>query len=162
MTVWLIAVAFQIFGVHAWGARLHIALAAIGLCWLTARIGWWAFTDAAGLYAGLVLSTCVGLFLFTRVLIPDVTLTLTITLAMWALRRERGRTETPPRLRAAGIAGTVGAGTLVDGVCGAGGRNQRRKGRKLRAAQTTTTTAFAARYCRQSATSPVTPMSVRA
>ena len=30
------------------------------------------FRHAAGLYAGLALATCVGLFLFTRILIPDV------------------------------------------------------------------------------------------
>ena len=33
------------------------------------------------------MATCVGLFLFTRILIPDVILTFTIALAMWALLR---------------------------------------------------------------------------
>ncbi len=119
MKYWLIAISFKVFGVHDWAARLPIALAAIGLCWLTARIGWWAFTEAAGLYAGLVLSTCVGLFLFTRVLIPDVTLTLTITLALWAFLRALDGKEIRPRLWAAVMAGSIGTGLLLKGLIAA-------------------------------------------
>src|SRR6202158_131252 len=84
---WGMAVSYMIFGMHDWAARIPMALFAIALCWLTARIGWWAFGGRAGLYAGLALATCVGLFLFTRILLPDVSLTFTITLAMWALLR---------------------------------------------------------------------------
>ena len=75
---WLIAVCFKIFGVHDWVARLPVSLSAILLCWLTYRIGKWAFSELAGLYAGLILATCIGLFLFTRIQIPDVTITATI------------------------------------------------------------------------------------
>ena len=46
------------------------------LCWLTARFGRWAFGDGPASTPGLALATCVGLFLFTRILIPDVILTL--------------------------------------------------------------------------------------
>ena len=84
---WMIAVSFKVFGVHDWAARIPIALSAVALCWLTAAIGAWAFGTRAGFYAGLVTATCVGLFLFTRILIPDVMLTLTIALAMWAFLR---------------------------------------------------------------------------
>jgi hypothetical protein len=116
---WLIAISFKLFGVHDWAARLPIALAAIGLCWLTARIGWWAFSEAAGLYSGLVLSTCIGLFLFTRILIPDVTLTLTITLAMWAFLRSLDPVEARPRLWAAVMAASIGTGLLLKGLIAA-------------------------------------------
>src|SRR5438067_2477373 len=84
---WMIAVSFEIFGVHDWAARLPVALSAILLCWLGYRIGAWAFSPKAGLYTGLILATCVGLWLFTRIQIPDVTITLTIALALWALLR---------------------------------------------------------------------------
>src|SRR5690349_12617115 len=84
---WTIAVSYTIFGVHDWAARLPMALSAVLLCWVVARFGAWAFGARAGTYAGLVLATCVGLFLFTRILIPDVMLTLTITLALWGLLR---------------------------------------------------------------------------
>src|SRR5437868_12688888 len=42
---WLIAIFFKLFGVHDWVARLPIALAAVGVCWLTARAGSWAFSE---------------------------------------------------------------------------------------------------------------------
>lgn len=116
---WLIAIFFKIFGVHDWAARLPMALVAICLCWLTARVGSWAFSETAGLYAGLVLSTCVGLFLFTRVLIPDVTLTLTITLAMWAFLRAVDEGEPRPRVWASVMAASIGAGLLLKGLIAA-------------------------------------------
>ena len=50
----------------------------------------------AGLYAGLVMATSVGLFLFTRILIPDVMLTLTITMALWSLLRALEEEERHP------------------------------------------------------------------
>src|SRR4030081_3850582 len=84
---WMIAVSFAIFGVHDWAARIPLALSAVLLCWVTARFAAWAFGRRAALYAGLVLATSIGLFLFTRILIPDVILTLTITIALWGLLR---------------------------------------------------------------------------
>ncbi len=89
---WVMAVSYKVFGVHDWSARIPIALSAIALCLLTTAFGTWAFGNAAGLYAGLCMSTCMGLFLFTRILIPDVMLTLALALAMWAfLARARWR-----------------------------------------------------------------------
>ncbi|MBL8295616.1 MAG: glycosyltransferase family 39 protein [Bryobacterales bacterium] len=84
---WMIAVSYMIFGVSDWAARIPIVLSCIALCWITARMGAWAFSPRAGLYAGLVLATSVGLWLFTRILIPDVVLTLTIAVALWAFLR---------------------------------------------------------------------------
>jgi hypothetical protein len=84
---WIMAASFRIFGVHDWAARLPLALSVILLCWVTYRFARWAFDDDAGMYAGLTLATGIGLFLFTRVLIPDAILTLTITGAIWAWLR---------------------------------------------------------------------------
>src|SRR5438477_8205613 len=50
---WMIAVSYEIFGVHDWAARIPIALATILLAWVTARFAAWAFGRRAGLYAGL-------------------------------------------------------------------------------------------------------------
>src|ERR1700680_4568651 len=94
---WTVAVSYEIFGVHDWAARIPVALFTVLLCWLTARIGAWAFSERGGLYGGLTLATCVGLFLFTRILIPDVILTFTITLAMWSLLRALEEDEPHPR-----------------------------------------------------------------
>src|SRR5580765_6872118 len=68
---WAIAGSYKIFGVSDWAARIPIALSAMALAWLTAAFGVWAFGKRAGFYAGLCVSTCIGLFLFTRILIPD-------------------------------------------------------------------------------------------
>ncbi len=84
---WLIAISYKIFGVYDWAARIPIALSAIGLAWLTASFGKWAFGRRAGFYAGLCMATCIGLFLFTRIVIPDVMLTFTLALSMWAFLR---------------------------------------------------------------------------
>jgi 4-amino-4-deoxy-L-arabinose transferase-like glycosyltransferase len=81
---WMIALSYRIFGVHDWAARLPLAISAVILCWVTYRFARWAFGQEAGLYAGITLATSVGLFLFTRILIPDAALTLAITSAMWA------------------------------------------------------------------------------
>jgi 4-amino-4-deoxy-L-arabinose transferase-like glycosyltransferase len=84
---WAMAVSYMVFGVHDWAARLPLALSAVLLCWVTARFGAWAFGARAGMWAGIVLATSVGLFLFTRILIPDVMLTLAITAALWGFLR---------------------------------------------------------------------------
>jgi 4-amino-4-deoxy-L-arabinose transferase-like glycosyltransferase len=116
---WMMAVSYMIFGVHDWAARIPLALSVILLCWVTARFGAWAFSERAGLYAGLTLATCIGLFLFTRIQIPDAILTLTITLAMWSLLRALDEEEANPRLWAAVMAASIGVGLLLKGLIAA-------------------------------------------
>ena len=113
LVYWATAASYRIFGVHDWSARLPIALSAIALCWLTAAFGMWAFGKRAGFYAGVCLATCVGLFLFTRILIPDVMQTLTIALAMWAFLRAIDEDEAHPRFWAAVLAASMGIGLLL-------------------------------------------------
>ena len=110
---WIMAISYGVFGVHDWAARIPIALSVMALAWLTAAFGIWAFGRRAGLYAGLCMATCVGLFLFTRILIPDVMLTLTITLAMWAFLRALDEEEPHPRLWAFVLAASLGTGLLL-------------------------------------------------
>jgi 4-amino-4-deoxy-L-arabinose transferase-like glycosyltransferase len=115
---WAMAVSFAVLGVHDWAARIPFALAAVLLCWLVTRIAAWAFSPRAGLCAGLVLATGVGLFLFTRILIPDVILTLTITLALWSLLRALDEEESRPRLWAGVLAANLAFGVLLKGLIG--------------------------------------------
>src|SRR5476649_2913335 len=84
---WLIAICYLVLGVYDWVARIPTALSAVLLCFVTARYGAWAFGRRAGFYAGMALATSIGLFLFTRILIPDVMLALTICLCFMALQR---------------------------------------------------------------------------
>jgi 4-amino-4-deoxy-L-arabinose transferase-like glycosyltransferase len=116
---WMMAVAFWIFGVHDWVSRLPVALSAVILCWLTFRIGAWAISARAGLYAGVALATSVGLFLFTRVQIPDAILTTTITLAMWSFLRALDPEEPRPGLWATVMAAAIGTGLLLKGLIAA-------------------------------------------
>ncbi|MFZ0706270.1 MAG: glycosyltransferase family 39 protein, partial [Candidatus Korobacteraceae bacterium] len=115
---WTIAVSYEIFGVHDWSARIPIALSSVALAWLTTAFGIWAFGRKPGLYAGLSIAICVGLFLFTRVLIPDVMLTFTIGLAMWAFLRALDEEEPHPRLWAAILAASMGLGLLLKSLIG--------------------------------------------
>ncbi len=115
---WLMAIFYKIFGVSDWVARLPVALASIALALLSASFGMWAFGERAGFYAGLCMSTCVGLFLFTRIQIPDVMLTFTIALAMWAFLRALDEDEKRPRLWAAILAASLGTGLLLKSLVG--------------------------------------------
>jgi 4-amino-4-deoxy-L-arabinose transferase-like glycosyltransferase len=115
---WTIAVSYLIFGVHDWAARIPIAMSALALCWLTTAFGVWAFGKRAGFYAGLCMATGVGLFLFTRVLIPDVMLTFTVGLAMWAFIRCLDEQEGHPSYWATILALSLGAGLLIKSLIG--------------------------------------------
>jgi hypothetical protein len=110
---WMIAASFGVFGVHDWAARIPIALSTMLLCWLVSRMGAWAFGERAGLWAGLSLASCCGLWLFTRILIPDVVLTLAATLAMWAMLRAL---EENSRAWALTFWASMAAGFLLKGL----------------------------------------------
>ena len=113
---WMIAVCFEIFGVHDWAARIPIAASVVLLCLVTAWFASWAMGERAGLYAGVILATCIGLFLFTRVLIPDVVLTLTITVALWSFLRVLDDQEKRPALWAMVMWCTMALGMLLKGL----------------------------------------------
>jgi 4-amino-4-deoxy-L-arabinose transferase-like glycosyltransferase len=115
---WLIAISYLLMGVHDWVARIPTALAAVLLCFVTAHYGAWAFGRRAGFYAGLALATSLGLFLCTRILIPDVMLTLTITVCFMAFQRamnEDGE-EIHSRHWPAVIGIALGVGVLLKGL----------------------------------------------
>jgi 4-amino-4-deoxy-L-arabinose transferase-like glycosyltransferase len=116
LTYWVIAASYALFGVHDWAARIPLALSTILLCGVTALFGAWAFGRKAGFYAGLALATSAGLFLFTRILIPEVMLTLSVTVTMWAFLRLVEEGEPRPRLWAALMGASLGAGLLMKGL----------------------------------------------
>jgi 4-amino-4-deoxy-L-arabinose transferase-like glycosyltransferase len=118
LVYWIIAIFYKIFGVYDWAARIPIALSVMALAWLTAAFGTWAFAKRAGLYAGLCMATCIGIFLFTRILIPDVMLTFTTALAMWAFLRSLDEEEPHPRFWAFVMAASLGVGLLLKSLVG--------------------------------------------
>lgn len=115
---WLIAISFKVFGTYDWVARIPIVLSALALAWLTTAFGSWAFGRRAGLFAGLAISTCIGLFLFTRILIPDVMLTADMTLSMWAFLRAIDPEERRPRWWAFLLAASLGISLLLKSLIG--------------------------------------------
>src|ERR1700738_1662494 len=110
---WINAAFYELLGISDWAARVPYALSAVALALLTSAFGIWAFGKKAGFYAGLCIATCTGLFLFTRILIPDVMLTFTVALAMWAFLRALDPQETHPRLWAMTLAVSLGLGLLL-------------------------------------------------
>ena len=113
---WMIAASYRIIGVHDWAARLPLAFGILLLCWVTYRFGRWAFDEAAAIYAGVALATCIGLFLFTRILIPDALLTVTITGAVWAWLRLLDPDEEPKLIHAVQLGLCLGLGLLLKGL----------------------------------------------
>jgi 4-amino-4-deoxy-L-arabinose transferase-like glycosyltransferase len=80
---WLVAFSYKVFGVNEFSTRLPMVLSVmllgvLGFCW-----GRRAFGDRIGIYAGLFVYTCAGVYLFTRVLIPEVLLSLLIAAALY-------------------------------------------------------------------------------
>jgi 4-amino-4-deoxy-L-arabinose transferase-like glycosyltransferase len=66
----------------------------------------------------LCIATCIGLFLFTRILIPDVFLVFTVTLAIWALLRALDEEEKYPQVWAGILAASLGTGLLIKSLVG--------------------------------------------
>jgi 4-amino-4-deoxy-L-arabinose transferase-like glycosyltransferase len=80
---WLIAIDDHIFGYNAFSAHFPMALGVLA----TAMLAWhWtrrAFNERAAFYAALALLTGIGVFLFTRIDIPEALLTFFIGLALY-------------------------------------------------------------------------------
>jgi 4-amino-4-deoxy-L-arabinose transferase-like glycosyltransferase len=80
---WSMAASFSAFGVHTFTARLPLAFTVLAMVLAMEAFGRWAFgTARAGLYAGLILLSSFGIFIFTRITIPDVMVCLWLTLAL--------------------------------------------------------------------------------
>jgi 4-amino-4-deoxy-L-arabinose transferase-like glycosyltransferase len=80
---WLVAISYHIFGVNEFASRLPMALSVLLLGVLAVVWGRRAFGERAGIYAGLFVYTAAGVFLFTRILIPDVLLSLLIAASLY-------------------------------------------------------------------------------
>jgi 4-amino-4-deoxy-L-arabinose transferase-like glycosyltransferase len=68
------------FAIHLPLALTVLALSLLGYAWSRR-----AFGATAALYTGIFVLTSAGVFLFTRIFIPDAMLSLWLTLALWSL-----------------------------------------------------------------------------
>lgn len=115
---WSIAASYRIFGVADWAARLPLALYTLALFFAVFALGRRLFVSAhAGFYGALVLLTSFGVFLFTRILVPDVVFCLWITLAIHFFWRSLEQ-EKPSLGTACGFAACCALGLLTRSLLG--------------------------------------------
>jgi 4-amino-4-deoxy-L-arabinose transferase-like glycosyltransferase len=114
---WSLATSYEIFGISDWTTRLPLMLGVLALVLATYRLGRYAYGEAGGFYAGVALVTSLGLFIFTRFLIPEVLVALWLTLGyrffLQSLEQER-----PSRLVCWGFAATCALNVLTKGLIG--------------------------------------------
>ncbi|HVO56117.1 MAG TPA: glycosyltransferase family 39 protein [Dongiaceae bacterium] len=114
---WCVLVSFKIFGVATWSARLPLMLAVLALALATYRLGRFVYGGAAGLYAAVALISSLGVFLYTRFLIPEVLVALWMVLGYECFLRAMEGKE-PSRLACWGFAASCALNILTKGLIG--------------------------------------------
>lgn len=109
---WLVAATFSLFGENAFATRLPIALAMVALVLLLYEFGRRFFGERAGFYAGLVMATSAGAFLFTRIMIPEALYALEFTAVFYLFLRAWTGSLTP-RLGYWGASAVIGLATVT-------------------------------------------------
>src|SRR5438270_8029988 len=99
---WIAAASIRIFGVNAFAVHLPQAMAVLLLMLLGYRWAHEAYSERAALYTGLGVLTSAGVFLFTRVFIPDILLSFLLAAAFYCfLKSMEDRTSSTLILSAA-------------------------------------------------------------
>jgi 4-amino-4-deoxy-L-arabinose transferase-like glycosyltransferase len=115
---WSMATSFTLFGPEDWAARLPLAFAALGLFLVVFASGPRFFnSDMAGFYAALILLTSFGIFIYTRILIPDVMVCLWLSLSILLFWISLGQAN-PSRATAWGFAAACALNVLTKGLIG--------------------------------------------
>jgi 4-amino-4-deoxy-L-arabinose transferase-like glycosyltransferase len=114
---WSLAASYKIFGVSDWSTRLPLMLGVLALLLATYRLGRYVYGESGGLYAGVVLVTSLGLFIFTRFLIPEVLVALWLTLGYYFFLRSLEE-ENPSRFACWGFAAMCALNVLTKGLIG--------------------------------------------
>jgi 4-amino-4-deoxy-L-arabinose transferase-like glycosyltransferase len=78
---WLMAAAFAVDGVTTAAARFWTALAGVAVAAVTARVGMMLGSPRLALFAGLMVAANLGMFLYARIVKPDLLFILCIVLA---------------------------------------------------------------------------------
>lgn len=114
---WIVAASYALLGESAFSTRLSLALAVTGLVWMVYVFGRRFFGEQAGFYAGLVMATSFGTFLFTRTMIPEAIYALLFTAAFYLFLRAWTGTLSP-RIGYWGCAAVIGLAVLTRALIG--------------------------------------------
>jgi 4-amino-4-deoxy-L-arabinose transferase-like glycosyltransferase len=112
---WIAAVSMRLFGENTFAIHLPLALTILGLALLGYAWGRRAFSERAGFYAGLFTLTSAGVFLFTRIFIPDALLSLLLALSIYAALRALDPDSRQPRLWAYVMWSSLACAVLTKG-----------------------------------------------
>ncbi len=113
---WLDAISFRIFGFNTFAAHLPQALGVLLLALLGFHWSRRAYGDRAGFYTGIFVLTSAGVFLFTRIYIPEVLLSLFILVALYCLLRVLEKTTTHPSVHAYTMWAALAFAVLTKGL----------------------------------------------
>ncbi len=114
---WAMAASYKVFGVRDWAARVPLVLGVLALLLATYSLGKRTLGERAGFWAAVVLAVSVGPYIFTRFLIPDLLVTLWLTLGFDFFLRTLDQ-EPPSRLPCWGLAATAALNVLTKGLIG--------------------------------------------
>ena len=114
---WGMAASYEGFGVSEWSTRLPLALGVLATLLATYALGRRNLGERAGFWAAIVLATGVGVYIFTRILIPDLLVGLWLTLGFDFFLRgiEQERPSVPS---CCGLAATSALNVLTKGFIG--------------------------------------------
>src|SRR3989441_1055456 len=114
---WLVAASYKLLGESDFSTRLPLALATVALVLMVYVFGRRFFGERAGFYAGLVMCTSLGTFVFTRTMIPEAIYALEFTAAFYLFLRAWQGTLAA-RIGYWGAAALVALATLTRGLVG--------------------------------------------
>jgi 4-amino-4-deoxy-L-arabinose transferase-like glycosyltransferase len=119
---WSMAASFRIFGVSTAAARVPLALTVLALALAVEVFARRVFRSArAGLYAALILLSSFGIFIFTRIIIPDAMVCLWLTLALycfWLTEESSDSGAAPSRRLCWSFAACCALNVLTKGLIG--------------------------------------------
>ncbi len=106
MQFWMVAASYAVFGATAFATRLPLALAVVALVLMVYFFARRWFGERAGFYSGLVMCASPGVFLFTRIMIPEAIYALFFTATFYLFLRAWQGTVSPRK-------GCWGAAALI-------------------------------------------------
>ena len=115
---WSMAASMKVFGVNTAASRLPLAFSVLVLALLLEAFGRRAFaSQRAGLYAGLITLSSFGIFIFSRINIPDTMVCVLLTIALFCYAQTERRV-TPSRLLCLLFAAACALNILTKGLIG--------------------------------------------